>query len=39
MDGKFFMRVFPSYLSDWYSDDPCSGSPCPDMPAPVIVKD
>ena len=39
MDGKFFMRVFPSYLSDWYSDDPCSGTQCPDMPAPVIIKD
>lgn len=28
---------FISYLSDWYSDDPCSGTQCPDMPAPVII--
>ena len=30
---------FISYLSDWYSDDPCSGTQCPDMPAPVIIKE
>lgn len=30
---------FYSYLPDWYSDDPCSGTPCPDMPAPVIIRE
>ncbi len=39
MESKSYARVFYSHLPDWYSDDPCSGTPCPDMPAPVIIRE
>lgn len=26
-----------SYLYDWYSDDYCNNTPCPEMPAPKII--
>jgi hypothetical protein len=37
LEGNSYSHGFGSYLFDWYSDDPCFGSPCPDMPAPVII--
>ena len=39
LEGSSFLHGFGTYLPDWYSDDPCSGTPCPDMPAPVIIKE
>ena len=39
LNSSSIYNGFISYLSDWYSNDPCSGTPCPDMLAPVIMQE